>query len=78
MRILIDTNGHWLDTVISLNDKKIDTLKEFHFSVHSGKRVKLQMVKEVDGQTEFISYYGDDFKKFDEYSNSPVKKENLK
>ena len=66
MRIVIDTDGNSANTSISINGERIDTLKEFHLSVHHLKKLKLQMVKELNGKKEFLSYYGDDFKKYDE------------
>jgi hypothetical protein len=72
MRILIDTNGDPSMTTISINGEKIEIAKEFHVSIHYARKVKLQMVKEIGNKTEFISYYGDDFKKMDEF-NPPKK-----
>lgn len=68
MRIVIDTDGNSANTSISINGERIDVLKEFHLSVHYLKKLKLQMVKEINGKMEFVSYYGDDFKKFDEFN----------
>ena len=69
MEIKIVTNGDCADTEISINGNPIKTLKEFNLSVQVGRKVKLQMVKEVNGQNEFLSYYGGDFAKFDEYNS---------
>ena len=69
MRIEIETDGNSAKTSISINRERIETLKEFHLSVHYPKKVKLQMAKEIDnGKMEFLSYYGDDFKKYDEFN----------
>ena len=70
MRIEINTNGDSSQTSITINGVRIDILKEFHLSIHHLKKVKLQMVKEIDKKVEFISYYGEDFKKFDEVNNA--------
>lgn len=70
MRIEIQSDGNSANTEISINGTRIDTLKEFHLSVHYQKKVKLQMVKEVGGKQEFLSYYSDDFKKYDEVNPS--------
>jgi len=71
MRITIDTDGDGNSTLVYLNGNLQKNLKEFHLSIHYQKKVKLQMIKEIDGTTEFLSYFGEDFNKFDEVNNKP-------
>ena len=66
MKILIETTSDWFDTKISLNGRIIEDLKEFQLSVRAGKKAKLQMIREIAGRNEFLSYYGADFGKLDE------------
>jgi hypothetical protein len=66
MRIVIDTDGGF-ESKISINGKAIeDVTQEFNLSIRAGRKPKIQMVKEIAGKPEFISYYGDDIKKYDE------------
>lgn len=74
MRIVIDTDGTADNTQISFNGQKQELVKDFHVSIHGGRKVKVQMIREVSGATLPISLYADDFKKYDEFN--PQKKEN--
>lgn len=68
MKIEIDTDGSGEGTNIKLNGVMQLTLKEFNFSVRALKKCKLQ-IERLDEKTnkfEFLSFYGEDFKKFDE------------
>jgi len=74
MKIEIETNGDYRSTVISLNGEKLippkAELKEFHLSIHTKGKVKMQLTK-FNQETEkydFISMYGADFEKFDEFN----------
>jgi len=73
MRIEIDTNGYADETKILINGKTPPELTEFNLTIRAGRKVKLQMTRDdKKGQPEFISYFGDDFKKMDEVQ--PIKK----
>ena len=74
MKIEIETNGDYQSTVISINGEKLlpprAEVKEFHLSIHTKGKVKLQVTK-FNQETEkydFISMYGGDFEKFDEFN----------
>ena len=66
MIIIIDTNGNGCDTDIHFNGEEQKKVKEFHISIMAGRKVKMQLVKEIEGKNQLLSYYADDFKKFDE------------
>ena len=66
MRIVIETQGDSNDTKVSINDRQ-QKLTEFQLSVRSGKKIKIQLCRDNNGKPEFVSYYGDDVKKYDEY-----------
>jgi len=72
MRIVIDTDGTSDNTQISFNGQKQELVKDFHLSIHAGKKVKVQMIREIEGAMIPISLYADDFKKYDEFN--PIKK----
>lgn len=74
MRIVIDTDGTSDNTQIRFNGQQQNLVKDFHLSIHAGKKVKVQMVREVEGAMLPISLYADDFKKYDEFN--PQKGEN--
>ncbi|MFH8039051.1 MAG: hypothetical protein QXJ14_03510 [Candidatus Aenigmatarchaeota archaeon] len=82
MKITIETNGNYEDTIISFNDEKLippkAEVKEFHLSIHPKGKVKLQLVKynQEERRYEFISMYGGDFEKFDEFNNLKGRAEN--
>jgi hypothetical protein len=72
MKIIVDTDGTYEGTVISFNGEDLLPPKskviEFHLSIHPKGKMKLQLTK-IDCDTkkgEFISMYGEDFKKYDE------------
>lgn len=67
MRIVIDTDGHGDTTRISYNGVEQKNVKEFCLTVRAGRSVKLQVAAEIDGGTRFMSFYGEDFKKNEEY-----------
>jgi len=75
MRIVIDTDGTADGTQISFNGQDQTLVKDFHLSVHAGRKVKAQMIREVTGAMMPISLYADDFKKYDEFN--PIKKGEL-
>lgn len=66
MRIVIDTDGQGCNTQILFNGELQKTLIEFNLSVKMERGVKVQMIKDIDGKKEFLSYFGGDFKKYDE------------
>jgi len=75
MKIEIETNGDYQSTVISINGEKLlpprAEVKEFHLSIHTKGKVKLQITK-FNQETEkydFVSMYGGDFEKFDEFNH---------
>lgn len=68
MKILINTDGDGSKTSISINGNILTKTEEFHISICGQKKVKLQIVRELDGKKEFVSYFGDDFKKYDEFN----------
>ena len=70
MRIVIETDGG-VESKISINGKEQqDVLQEFGISIRAGRRPKIQMIKEIAGKAEFLSYYGDDIKKYDEVNKN--------
>ena len=66
MRIIIETDGTGRNTEIYFNGEKQTNLNEFQMTIRALRNVKIQLVKEIDGKKEFLSYYGDDLKKYDE------------
>ena len=66
MKIVIDTNGLADNTTISFNGEEQKKVGEFHLSIIGGRKLKLQMKKDIEGKEQFLSYFGEDFKKFDE------------
>ena len=75
MKITIETNGKYENTLIKFNDEnlllpKIE-IKDFHISIHPQGKVKLKLVKynSETGKYDFISMYGDDFANYDMLNN---------
>lgn len=68
MRIVIETNGIGDETSIKINDVEETELKFFELSVNveRSNRVKIWMVKKVDGRYIPINFYGEDVQKFDQ------------
>lgn len=71
MKIEIETNGSTQQTVVLINGRPVENLVEFHFSMnptrfhkHGSTQGKCKM--QVGCRGNFMSYYGDDFKKYDE------------
>lgn len=69
MRIVIETDGNGSTTQVSFNGEPQRDLLELQLTVNAQRKVKMQMIRyrESDSQRkEFVSYYGEDFKKLDE------------
>jgi hypothetical protein len=66
MKIEILTDGCGNTTEIKINDEKLEDIDFFNFSVNAGKSAKLQMKQKINKKQHFISYYGGDFKMYDE------------
>ena len=68
MKIEIETNGVGTETNIIINGEIQDTLKFFEFSVNveRSNKVKLFMIRKVDGKYIPMEFYGEGIRKFDE------------
>lgn len=68
MKIEIETNGKGDETKILINGVEETKLKSFEFSVNVDRsnKAKMTLMKIIDGKYLPLSYFADDFKKFDE------------
>ncbi|MFH1423097.1 MAG: hypothetical protein ABIH42_10350 [Planctomycetota bacterium] len=73
MKIVIVTDGSGANTKLFFNGAEQKAFREFNISVFSARKAKLQLVKEVDGRNEFLSYYGDDFRMYDKTTKTEEK-----
>ena len=85
MEIVISTNGTSKDTTIKINGKQVKDLTEFHFSMNPDRKRQgftidgkckmheMFFMKEQN-KGDFRTYYGDEFKKYDEITGEPVNK----
>lgn len=69
MKIIIDTTGTANTTKISINGEE-KNLESFDLSVKAGRNLKLHMVENIGKKLYPISFYGTDFKTYDE-TNPP-------
>ncbi|MBT9144598.1 MAG: hypothetical protein DDT42_00440 [candidate division WS2 bacterium] len=65
MEITITTDGNADNTTIKFNGKTQEKVFEFGISIRAGRKIKMQVKKARDGMSEFLSYFGEDFREFD-------------
>ena len=74
MRIIIDTDGNYEGTKVSFNGElclpPTEKIEELHLSVHPKGKVKMQLTRYNENlkKRDFISMYGGDFAKYDEFN----------
>ena len=68
MKIVIETNGIGTETNIEINGIPEEKLKFFEFSVNVDRsnKVKLFMIRKVDGRYIPMEFFGEGIRKFDE------------
>ena len=77
MKIELETNGRGDETQITINGKVQTNLTFFEFSVNTDRsnKCKMTMMQCINGEFQPVSYFADDFRKFDEATRLNSKEE---